>query len=90
MTNLQIAGCVGIIKAHSKEEQELKAVEECAELASAVLHYQAGKATIHEVIDEIADVQIMCEQLMILHDCREAVEKRISQKLDRQLGRDKG
>lgn len=43
-----------------------KAVEECLELAIALKHFPEGKATAAQVIDEIADVEIMCAQLRII------------------------
>ena len=90
MTNEQIAGCVGIIKAHSIKEQEDKAIEEMAELTKAILKSRHDKGTIEEIVDELADVRIMLEQLILIYDCREAVNDRVCYKIDRQLERDEG
>ena len=40
-----------------------QAIEECAELILALRHYDRNKASIADVVSEIADVEIMCEQL---------------------------
>ena len=42
------------------------AVEECAELILALQHFVRGKASIEDVVNEIADVEIMCGQLRLL------------------------
>ena len=39
------------------------------------------------IIDEIADVEIMLNQLIIIHSCRKEVEERIDFKIDRQIER---
>lgn len=42
------------------------AIEECAELILALRHYGRGRAHIADVQNEIADVEIMIEQLKII------------------------
>ncbi len=42
------------------------AIEECAEFITAIRHFDRDKATADDVIEEIADVQIMMEQMAIL------------------------
>lgn len=37
--------------------------EECAELINALCKYKRGRVTDSDVITEIADVMIMCEQM---------------------------
>ena len=85
MKGKQIKGCVDIINSHSIEEKENKAEEECLELALAIKHYRQGKVSLQDVITEIADVLIMCEQLMMMHECRAAVDKEIDFKIARTL-----
>lgn len=46
------------------ESQKAMAVEECAELINALMKEIRGRVTDDDIITEIADVQIMCEQLM--------------------------
>jgi NTP pyrophosphatase (non-canonical NTP hydrolase) len=42
------------------------AVEECCELVVAISHWKRGRAGDGKVAEEIADVEIMCEQLRCL------------------------
>ena len=48
---------------YGSNNQCKKAVEELTELSLALQHYADGKATVADVITEIADVKIMCKQL---------------------------
>lgn len=41
-------------------------IEECSELINALEKYRRGRNTKEDVITEIADVQIMCEQMQEL------------------------
>ena len=43
------------------------AQEECAELIVAINHCMRGRATVPEVCEEIADVEIMCMQLRVMY-----------------------
>jgi NTP pyrophosphatase (non-canonical NTP hydrolase) len=47
--------------------QMLKTVEECGELITALMHALDGRGTPEEVASEIADVQIMCEQMALVY-----------------------
>jgi len=49
-----------------REHQINKAVEELVELATVLIHYRDSKATIEEVASEIADVEIVVEQMRLL------------------------
>lgn len=65
------------------------AIEELAELQKAILknrRYNTEK-TRNEVIDEIADVEIMLEQLKIIYSCHKEVETRVDFKINRQINR---
>lgn len=55
--------CERAIKHWGAEKQMRKAVEECLELGLALHHHLDGRATLEQVIDEVADVEIMCDQL---------------------------
>lgn len=68
------------------ESQKGKTVEELIELADTLIHYD-GRRSKNEVIDEMADVQIMLWQMEHLMDCEEEVKDMILQKLFRQLQR---
>lgn len=48
------------------QHQISKALEELAELSLALHHFNAQKMTADSVIQEIADVTIMCEQLALI------------------------
>ena len=48
-------------------EQENLAIEECSELIQAVSHKHRGRE--HNIAEEIADVEIMLDQLRIINDC---------------------
>lgn len=62
--------------------QAMKAVEECAELTAALMHFFADRARLEDLITEIADVQIMCEQLALMFGQAE-VEREKQRKLER-------
>lgn len=67
-----------------EDSQRLKAAEECAELAAALLQqgFRPGTESIDRVIEEIADVQIMLDQLRILYD-PQAIDEWIEAKIAR-------
>ena len=58
------------------------AIEECAELIVAIRGFDRGKNSRADVIDEIADVTIMCEQLKQMFG-PDWVEDRIEFKINR-------
>jgi NTP pyrophosphatase (non-canonical NTP hydrolase) len=55
------------IEKFGEEKQELKAVEEMCELIVAISHKHFGRE--HNIAEEIADVEIMLEQLKMINDC---------------------
>lgn len=61
--------------------QENMAIEECAELIQAINKKHRGLQ--HNIPEEIADVEIMLEQLKIANDCHEDVEVIRKGKIDR-------
>lgn len=69
------------IKKYGAARQERMVIEECAELISAISHKHRGRP--HNIPEEIADVQIMLEQLMMINGCRDEVYRIRLQKLDR-------
>ena len=58
---------------YGDEHQERICVEECSELIKAICKKHRGEA--HNIPEEIADVEIMLEQLKIINCCRADVEK---------------
>lgn len=54
------------IDKYGVDAQILQAVEELNELAMDLMHYRKGKAAHRKVVEEIADVRIMTDQLRII------------------------
>lgn len=77
------------IEFYGAEHQELKAVEELAELIKAILKLQdcskdyEVKIVQDAVDEEMADVQIMMEQLTMIYDNAERVELQKKKKIER-------
>lgn len=67
---------------YGKENQMKKCVEECAELIQGLC-----KKDYENVVEEMADVEIMIEQIKYLFLCGEDVAKIKEQKIDRQIKR---
>jgi len=69
--------------------QEDQAIEEMAELIKAIIKYRKDKSDENgfDLIDEIADVKILIEQLELMHKISSLVEERIDFKLERQKKR---
>lgn len=78
-----------IINTYGSRPQQDMAIEELSELQKAILKYRRfpNKETERDIIDEIADVSIMLEQLKIIYSCSKKVEERIDYKIDRQIQR---
>ena len=78
-----------IINTYGTKMQEDIALEELAELQKAILKHRryGNKETEKEIIDEIADVEIMLEQLKIIYSCSNDVEKRVEYKIEREINR---
>ena len=76
------------IHKYGVEKQENQCIEECAELTTALLHLRRGKCQPADVITEIADVIIMCEQMKLIYGTAIVDEevKRKVEKLKKNLG----
>ncbi len=88
MTKEQTTKALIICNAYGSRAQMIKCCEELSELSTAILHH-VNKGENHEaILEEMADVYIMLEQLksMIPYD-EVALDKQIEFKLTRQLGR---
>lgn len=59
------------IRVFGESAQEEKAIEELAELICAIAHKHCGRDA--NISEEIADVEIMLEQLKIINNCHEEV-----------------
>ena len=69
------------IKVFGQKAQEEVAIEEMAELIQAITHKHRGRE--HNIAEEIADVEIMLEQLKIINNCASEVEYIKQQKINR-------
>lgn len=71
-------------------------IEECAELIQAISKWDRAqssgdpekvKTVVSRMVEEIADVRIMLDQLIYLYGCSEEVDKMIDEKINRQIVR---
>lgn len=69
------------IKTYGEQAQERQAIEECSELIEAICHKHRGRP--HNIPEEIADVEIMLEQLKIINNCDDEVKKIRKFKIER-------
>jgi len=74
--------CKRAVKKFGVDNQIIKAVEELSELIVALLKYRDKRINERDVIDEIADVKIMCEQLTVIFGA-DKIDRRTEEKLDR-------
>lgn len=65
-----------------KEKLRLMCIEECAELINALAKETRDQVTNDQIIDEIADVMIMCKQMAIIYG-NDEVNNRITSKFTR-------
>lgn len=63
-----------------EEAQYDQTIEECAELIAALKHFKRGRVTEDHIIDELADVILMSQQLMFMFG-----EGRVSQAIDKKI-----
>lgn len=73
------------IKTFGEKHQEKMAVEECSELITAISHKHRGRE--HNIVEEIADVEIMLEQLKIINNCQYQVAMIRKRKVERLLNK---
>jgi NTP pyrophosphatase (non-canonical NTP hydrolase) len=77
--------CEKAVNTYGRDIQMIIAMEECGELIQALSKYLRGKE--HNVEEEIADMEIMIQQLKIMFDSKsidEWVEKKIN-RLDNRI-----
>ena len=83
MNNTQRKICEDAIQIFGVQHQLIKAGEELAELGQQVLKAANGDVDKGHIAEEIADVEIMLEQIKIIFDRRVSVEAQVDSKLDR-------
>ena len=67
---------------YGTDQQILQAVEECSELQQALMHYRRGKIPHAAVVDEIADVMFMAQQMRLVFGPR-LVDDAVAHKIER-------
>ena len=75
--------CRAALETFGEMAQMAMAVEEMSELTKELCKYRRGRNNVESIAEEIADVQIMLRQLVILFDCKETVDKYRQYKLER-------
>lgn len=83
MTEYEILNAA--IEKYGEKEQEEVAIEELSELIQAICHKHRGRE--HNIAEEIADVEIMLEQLKIINECFDEVARIRAEKELRLEGR---
>lgn len=63
------------IKKYGAASQTLMLFEEMSELQKELCKKARGRCNIDQIAEEIADVQIMLDQMILLHGCREKVNQ---------------
>jgi len=69
------------------DAQLTKAIEELSELQKAICKYKLGEKDGKDIIEEVADVEIMTEQIKLMFDCHAEVEKIKLSKINRMIER---
>lgn len=78
------------IATYGKQAQTLMFFEEVSELQKELCKNARGKNNISEIAEEVADVEIMLEQIKMMFNCRKASEVWKEEKLERLASRLKG
>lgn len=87
MKSHQIETCRSIANHYGKEHQVLIAIEEMSELTKELCKYFRRFDRKKEIVEEVADAQIMLEQLIELFGIEGDVDKMVDYKLNRQIRR---
>ena len=82
MTSAQNKVITDALDVFGPDHQIDKCIEECGELIAALTRYRDGRATVEDVVDELADVGVMQRQ-MVKHFGPAAVERRTAEKIER-------
>lgn len=79
--------CRAALEAFGAEAQMVMAIEEMSELTKELCKHRRGRDNVEAIAEEIADVEIMLCQMVMLFDCAGQVEKFRRYKLERLAGR---
>lgn len=72
-----------LILKYGKEAQIIVAIEELSELQKELTKWLRGKGSIEHIAEEIADVNIMIQQLEFIFACSDETLKQCFLKIDR-------
>lgn len=75
--------CKQAVKVFGKEQQTMMFIEECGELFQAISKYKRGYGPRENICEEIADVEIMLEQLKYVYGCHREVDQWKNKKIVR-------
>lgn len=79
--------CKEAVKVFGKEQQTMMFIEECGELFQAISKHRRGFGSKDNIIEEIADVEIMLEQLKYVYKCHREVNQMKNKKIIRLCSR---
>lgn len=81
---------------YGRATQSRQCIEECAELIQAINKWDRAqssgdpekvKKAVGSIVEEIADVRIMLDQLTFLYGCNDEVKRNMDEKINRQIVR---
>ncbi len=75
--------CRAALEAFGERAQVTMAIEEMSELAKELCKRCRGRDNVEAIAEEVADVEIMLQQMVMLFDCAEQVETFRRYKLER-------
>lgn len=75
--------CRAALEAFGAEAQMVMAIEEMSELTKEICKRRRGRDNVEAIAEEVADVEIMLQQMVILFDCAGQVETFRRYKLER-------
>ena len=93
MTRGQVSKCRQIATHYGRQTQEAQTISELSELLHVLTRRQSQRGIDwnNNLVDEIADVEIMIQQLMDIHDISaDEINERVNFKLNRQIERMSG
>lgn len=79
--------CRAALAAFGRDSQMMVAIEEMSELTKELCKNGRGQENTNHIAEEIADVEIMLQQMVMLFDCAGQVETFRRHKLERLAGR---
>ena len=75
-----------IIDHYGEDHQKDKALEEMAELQKEILKEKDGKGDIRHIIEELADVNVVLQQIQLVYGITdEQIEQVVQEKIERTL-----